>query len=98
MVPLKHVPPTAEDSSAGRRISGSSVAILLLLTLLAVVRLFPTYATFNQTYDEPFQIAAGVEWLDKGTYTYELVHPPLARIAVALGPYLGGLRWPGSPI
>jgi hypothetical protein len=72
--------------------------MLVVLALVAVVRLFPTYRTFGQTVDEPFQIAAGMEWLDKGAYTYELVHPPLARVAVALGPYLSGLRWPGSPV
>jgi hypothetical protein len=66
--------------------------------LVAIVRLFPTYTTFNQTNDEPFHIAAGMEWLDKHAYTYELLHPPLARVAVALGPYLSGLRWPGSPL
>src|SRR5690242_6750992 len=33
-----------------------------------------------------------MEWLEKGAYTYELQHPPLARVAVALGPYLSGLR------
>src|SRR5262249_40765578 len=42
-------------------------------------------------------VAAGMEWLDKGTYTYELQHPPLARVAVALGPYISGLRWPNVP-
>jgi dolichyl-phosphate-mannose-protein mannosyltransferase len=97
-VTLKQVPPAAEDSSAVRRISRSSVTILLLLTSVAVARVLATYTTFNQTYDEPFHIAAGMEWLEKGTYTSELQHPPLARVAVALGPYLSGLRWPGSPI
>jgi len=29
-----------------------------------------------------------MEWLDKGAYTYEAEHPPLAPVAVALGPYL----------
>jgi len=95
---LKQVPRAAEDSSAVRRISRSSAAILLLFTLIAVIRLFPTYTIFNQTYDEPFHIAAGMEWWDKGAYTYHLLHPPLARVAVALGPYLSGLRWPGSPV
>jgi hypothetical protein len=97
-VTLKPVPPAAEDSSAVRRISRSSAAILLLLTSVAVVRLLPTYTTFNQTYDEPFHIAAGMEWLDKSSYTYEIGHPPLARVAIALAPYLSGLRWPDSPL
>jgi hypothetical protein len=52
----------------------------------------PTYKTFNQTYDEPAHIACGMEWLDAGTYVYERMHPPLARVAVALGPYLMGKR------
>ena len=33
-----------------------------------------------------------MEWLSKGRYTYEAQHPPLARVADALGPYLSGLR------
>jgi 4-amino-4-deoxy-L-arabinose transferase-like glycosyltransferase len=33
-----------------------------------------------------------MEWLDRGQYTYQWEHPPLARVAVALGPYLAGLR------
>jgi 4-amino-4-deoxy-L-arabinose transferase-like glycosyltransferase len=68
------------------------------LIAVVVFRLLPTYTTFSGTYDEPFQIAAGMEWLDKGTYTYERLHPPLARVAVALGPFLSGARWPGSPL
>jgi hypothetical protein len=59
---------------------------------VAAARLFPTYTTFTATFDEPLHIADGMEWLDKGTYTYEHQHPPLARIAVSLGPYLSGLR------
>jgi len=45
---------------------------------------------FNQTYDEPAHIAAGLQWLDTGQYTYEPQHPPLARVMTALGPYLSG--------
>ena len=33
-----------------------------------------------------------MEWLDKGVYTWEAQHPPLARIASAIGPYLLGIR------
>jgi hypothetical protein len=62
------------------------------LVLLAVVRVVLTYSILNSTSDEPAHISAGMEWLQWGTYSYELQHPPLARIAVALGPYLKGLR------
>jgi hypothetical protein len=59
---------------------------------LAIVRVVSTYAVFNATYDEPAHVACGMEWLRGGTYTCDLQHPPLARVAVALGPYLQGLR------
>jgi hypothetical protein len=51
-----------------------------------------SWTALSATIDEPFHIACGMEWLAKGTYTYELLHPPLARVAMALGPYGKGLR------
>jgi hypothetical protein len=68
---------------------GAIVGILILLAALQVVS---TYPILNSTSDEPAHISAGMEWLQWRTYSYELQHPPLARIAVALGPYLKGLR------
>ena len=74
---------------------GLAIAALLLI---AIVQVLSTYSILNSTSDEPAHISAGMEWLQWGTYSYELQHPPLARIAVALGPYLQGLRsergWP----
>jgi len=67
------------------------------LAAVTVARLFATYHVFTATYDEPAHIASGMEWLDKGAYTYEAEHPPLAPVAVALGPYLAGLRSRGLP-
>jgi len=69
---------------------------VILLIGLAVVRVVSTYAVFNGTYDEPAHIACGMEWLQWGTNNCELQHPPLARVAVALGPFLKGLRLAGS--
>jgi len=66
----------------------------LFLVVVAVARIVSTYHVFNQAYDEPAHIACGMEWLDKGTFTMEPQHPPLPRIAVALGPYLAGLHLP----
>jgi hypothetical protein len=68
------------------------VAIIFVLVGAAIARLCATYTTFTATYDEPFHVACGMQWLDKGTYNYEVQHPPLARMALALGPYLKGLR------
>ena len=67
----------------------STVGFVALL-LLATVRIVITYDVFNHTIDEPAHIAAGMEWLDKHAYTYETQHPPLARVASAIGPYLDG--------
>lgn len=69
-----------------------SVIVVLGLIGITVVRLLPAYTTLTGTYDEPFHIASGMEWLDKGLYTYERQHPPLARVATAIGPYLMGFR------
>ena len=65
---------------------------VLILIGTAVVGVSGTWTTLTATYDEPIHIASGMEWLDKGSYLYELQHPPLARVAVAIGPYLKGLR------
>ncbi len=69
--------------------------LAIVLAGVAVVRIIATYSALSQTWDEPAHIASGMEWLERGIYTYELQHPPLARLAVALGPYLHGLRSPG---
>jgi hypothetical protein len=63
---------------------------------VGVGRIVATYHVFNQTWDEPAHVAAGMEWLDRGRYTYEPLHPPLARIMEALGPRLAGIRSAGQ--
>ena len=60
--------------------------------LIMCARIVSTYTVFTQTYDEPFHIACGMEWLDKGVYHYEAKDPPLSRIAAAIGPWLAGER------
>ncbi len=67
-----------------------------LLAGIGVVRIISTYHVFNNTVDEPATIASGMEWLVRGTYTLNYKHPPLPRIAAALGPYLNGLRLEGT--
>ena len=71
--------------------------LALLLVLIASARIVATYTVFNHTADEPAHIAAGMQWLDKHAYTYEPQHPPLARLAAAIGPYLLGIRSQGTP-
>src|SRR5688572_8347979 len=56
-----------------------------------------TYSVFNHTYDEPSHVLTGLEWLERGEFSLEPKHPPLGRVAVALGPWLAGARWPDEP-
>jgi 4-amino-4-deoxy-L-arabinose transferase-like glycosyltransferase len=62
---------------------------------LATVRIAATYGVFSHTFDEPAHVATGMEWLERGAYRLEPQHPPLARVLVALGPYLAGERGHG---
>ncbi|HWE53122.1 MAG TPA: glycosyltransferase family 39 protein [Bryobacteraceae bacterium] len=64
----------------------------ILLIGSSVAGIGKSWTSLSATYDEADHIAAGMEWLDKGTYHYETEHPPLARAVIALGPYLKGLR------
>ncbi|MBE2179518.1 MAG: hypothetical protein IAE97_03520 [Chthoniobacterales bacterium] len=66
-----------------------------VLVLLSCWRIAATYDEFWQTWDEPFHLACGLEWWERGTYTYERFHPPLARICIAFLPYMAGLK--GDP-
>ena len=66
--------------------------LALLTIVVAAGRVVATYEVFSITFDEPAHIAAGMQLLDEDEYTYEALHPPLARIAAALGPYLAGYR------
>ena len=71
--------------------------LFLVLVLIASARIVATYGIFNHTFDEPAHIACGMEWLDKGVYRWEPQHPPLARVAAALLPYLAGVRSQNTP-
>ena len=70
----------------------ASAFIALVSVLLATLLIVHTYTVFDQTADESAHIACGMEWLDRGTYTLEVFHPPLARVAAALLLYLAGAR------
>ena len=77
-------------SHSFRRNAGLLV-VALLLAGIGGARIASTHDVFSHTYDEPFNIARGMEWLANGTYTY-VHHPPLAPVAAGLGPYLDGIR------
>jgi hypothetical protein len=94
--PTPQAPPRPQPAAAVLLfLERHGVAAAIALTLFASVRIIATYAVFNHTFDEPIHVACGMEWLDKGAYTCEPQHPPLTRVAAALGPYLSGIRSQG---
>jgi 4-amino-4-deoxy-L-arabinose transferase-like glycosyltransferase len=68
----------------------------LLLALAGCALVASTWRVFGHIWDEPEHIAAGLVLLDRGEYVYDNQHPPLARLAAAIGPYLAGARSHGS--
>lgn len=70
----------------------ASRAALIVILVVAAGRVASTWTVFSQTFDESTHIAAGTEWLERGTYEGEPQHPPLARVAAAVGPYAAGGR------
>jgi hypothetical protein len=62
------------------------------LALLACLLVASTWHVFGNVWDEPEHLAAGLSLLDQGDYRYDNQHPPLARLAAALGPHLAGAR------
>lgn len=70
---------------------------LILIVLGACLLTASTWSVFSHTWDEPEHLAAGLELLDRGRYDYDTEHPPIARVLIALGPYLAGARSFGTP-
>src|SRR5688572_27363444 len=66
--------------------------LAMAAVVLGVALLAATYRGHSQTFDEAVHVATGLEWLERGRYTIEPQHPPLTRVAVAVGPYLSGVR------
>ena len=70
--------------------SGAAALIVVLLIAVGVARIVAGYTVLSVTYDEREQVASGAEWLVRGTYTYDVVHPPFSRVLAAFGPWLHG--------
>ena len=74
-----------------------AILVCVLMVLLSVMRIASTYPLISQAFDEPCHVAAGLEFLDRGTYRLDPIHPPLSRIAIGLPLYLAGKRFPMFP-
>jgi hypothetical protein len=70
--------------------------VALVLVMLGVATVVSTYRVFNNFYDEPAHIAAGMEWLSRGSFTLEPQHPPLSRVASAFLPWISGAKSHGN--
>jgi Dolichyl-phosphate-mannose-protein mannosyltransferase len=71
-----------------------SVALLIVIGI-GLGRIVSTYHVFNHTIDEGAHLACGIQWF-QGSYTYDRKHTPIARISIAVLPYLNGLRGFGN--
>jgi hypothetical protein len=70
------------------------ISLLIIFTAIGTGRIIAGYSQNSQAFDEPAHVASGLEWLDRGTYLIDPLHPPLARVAIALPLYFAGLRLP----
>jgi hypothetical protein len=84
-------------STQAIRVTVMARAAALLALAIALVAVASTARTFSVTVDEPAHLAAGIQWLSTGHAGYDPQHTPLARIVIALGPYLRGARSVGKP-
>jgi hypothetical protein len=73
-------------------------AVTLLTVALATAAVAATYPVLSQSYDEPLHLAGGIEWLQYGSLRLNTENPPLARVAIALGPFLTGGRLPDMTV
>jgi hypothetical protein len=82
------VAPAAVESASTVWLRRHSLAVFVALVLFGSLRIVITYTVFSHTWDEPDHVAAGTEWLTEGTLHLDYSHPPVARVAAAIGPYL----------
>jgi len=69
--------------------------IALAAVIVASARIVSTYEVLSHTTDEPGHLACGLHYLQGVVCPYE--YAPLARAAIAIGPYLAGARSFGTP-
>lgn len=60
-----------------------SAWVLAAVVVVTCWRVAATHDVFSPTWDEPAHVFAGYEYLVDGRYTFDISHPPLARIVFA---------------
>ncbi|HTL96152.1 MAG TPA: glycosyltransferase family 39 protein, partial [Gemmatimonadaceae bacterium] len=91
--------PAASDAGAPAHASTARRlgVVAIIIAIIASFVVVKAAARFGQTWDEPAHLAAGMQWFAQGRYDYDPQHPPLARVAIALGPRLFGATSHGQP-
>ena len=89
-------PGTTHLRPAPLRHRPGALLVLALLIGIGLLRIVSTYHVFNHTIDEGAHLACGIQWF-QGSYTYDQKHTPIARVSIALLPYLNGVRSYGNP-
>ncbi len=87
-------------SEAGERIGRAGWtrgAVLALAIGCFAARALHTAALYNHTFDEPTQIASGLELLQYGTFQLHQDVPPLAKLMLAAPLYAAGVRLAAPP-
>jgi hypothetical protein len=74
------------------------LALCLCLVGIACARIISTYNALSLTVDEPFHLAAAIEYLSDHTFSLDNENPPVTRAVLALGPFLTGSRSVGEGI
>ena len=82
---------------AATRAPRAARKLLALIILIACLLAAGCWRVYSNTWDEPEHLAAGIELLDRGKYEYDTEHPPLARVFLAILPYLTGAHSYGTP-
>jgi 4-amino-4-deoxy-L-arabinose transferase-like glycosyltransferase len=71
-----------------------SIGLSFAVVVGCLIAIVSTYDRVSHTWDEPTHLATGMELLQDGSYTLWTESPPLARLPLAVGPYLDGARLP----
>jgi hypothetical protein len=73
------------------------VALIAGLVALFCARALDIGRVYNHTFDEPTQIASGVELWQYGTFLLQADVPPLAKLLIAAPTYVAGVRLAEPP-
>jgi dolichyl-phosphate-mannose-protein mannosyltransferase len=93
-------PQSVADAAVSSELKAVKVARIVFLVLAIAGfagRALHTATVYNHTFDEPTQIASGLELLEYGTFELHNDVPPLAKLLLAAPVYFEGVRLAHPP-